>query len=185
MDGWEIAGMVGEIVGALGTVAAVAVALVGTKHARKAQAKAEAELAHERAHAANAAESAELAARRAQAEKVLAWSSHVATNAMLSDRGWVIDESNGLPVVRIANFSDAPVFDVVVMAQAFNGKSAECWRATALEPTSEARIADTLMDFEPLDGPVHAWMTFRDLAGRTWKRYQSGELVETTFTDQS
>lgn len=84
----------------------------------------------------------------------------------------------------VMNASHAPIFDVVVSVQQPGGVAQECLARQVLEPTSEPLEFDPEGLFDPQEGQVSVFMSFRDLAGRTWKRYQSGELVETTSSDR-
>lgn len=157
-----------SIVGALATAAAVIVALAAVHHERRRAQRAEDQLKEERRSARDAAAEEAEAARRAQALLVTAWPQwEIFTHAPRPGVGrWNI---------KVGNFSDAPVFNVVL--QAFTGINmldAE-GGARVLEPNGRATITTTHTN--DLD-PPRALVYFRDLAGVWWRRQQTGGALE-------
>lgn len=106
--------------------------------------------------------------RRSQALLVIAW-------ARFKSEEQVVNGARlGRWIVRVGNYSAAPVFDI--RAEAIeNGTLDALADAPVLAPGKEVTFEATSTD--ELHGPT-AVLYFRDLAGRSWKRYQTGMLVE-------
>lgn len=153
---------------AAGTIAAVVVALRQVGHERKRALHAEQERDQERAAIEAERTANRRAARTAQALRVVAYPR------------WKVDGRTGAAEsghwqVRLGNYSDAPVFDVVVETFV-GGLRVDRASQQALTPN-----ADSLVDFgdrTDRGAPPECVLYFRDVAGVHWKREQTGGLVE-------
>ncbi|MCC2307191.1 hypothetical protein [Cellulomonas chengniuliangii] len=168
-----------ELIGAFATLCAVLLALVGFwfEATRAARAETRAEraeeaLAKDRADADSARISAESERvdreRRAQALLVIGWAKFKPEQTMLNGA------TLGSWEVRVGNYSGAPVFDV--RAEAIQNNSIDKYAETpVLAPGRELVLEATSID--ETSGP-NAVLYFRDVAGRYWRRLQSGALSE-------
>lgn len=163
-----------EIVAALATSAAVLVALLSIRTERR-RARAE----HERAEHATAQAVAERArsdawraeqadaARRAQALRVIAYPARKAVFRSIggtSAHTWEL---------KVANHSDAPIFDVHVTV------SVGDWHdEVTLELLSAYEMVSHPTDRLVRDPQATATIHFRDVAGLRWTRHSTGELLE-------
>lgn len=168
-----------SVLTAIGTLAAVVVAVLAVRHESAARQRAEeraerAEAQREAAAAARAAQDADAQhqARRAQALQVIAWVEH----QEVSDPLWLNSGAGTTPIhtLFLVNHSTAPVFDVelgtfdAARNQDATLASFQVVPAGGTKQLVQQGAGDTLMGL----------VTFRDLAGVRWRRFATGRLAE-------
>lgn len=168
---------------ALGTLAAVCVAIVGVRRESAARVRAE-----KRADAAEQAREADrirtegeratretaaaLERHRAQAVQVIAWVDQREGSSWTGIGGnRVVD---GIPVLRLINDSGSPIFDVKLSLFDQRMHTDTPLVEFALIPAHGERTLDLRGAASEFSGVVR----FRDLQGTWWCRYQNGHLVE-------
>lgn len=168
-----------EIIGAIATVSAVAVALYFSHRDSKARKKAEEDLAaeHEKQDQHTVAET--LARRRAQAELVIAWYGDKEYEFFREENQTDIPDwyARG---VSLINHSRALVFDVAVHVVSDLTTTIYDLPVIPVFPSTQKSRNFELPKTYPTSERLRAYLTFRDVAGVWWKRYEDGELRELT-----
>lgn len=177
MDGWGIAGSLGEIVGAAATIAAVVVALIGTKHAREAQAKAETELADERRRRVESDERSRQEQRAAQARKVVMWITDVPASTI---GGAPPDQVQ----VSVVNHSDMFVLGVRT-AEPIVGDRLVMVERTLAPGGHQEKVVDEPPQIASGEVTTMRFIRFQDAAGIMWDRFIDGTLREVPHVERS
>ena len=173
----DVANLITNGVMAVGTLAAVAVAVISTRHEAAARVRAEA-----RAEAAERSRDAERRtadAERATREREAAARARTEQALLVAVwPEWHTDiVTGGGPIghwkLKLGNFSRAPVFDLSVGATNEAGQVVAGAHLHALPPDT-VKSADT--EERDREAPPRAEVVFRDLAGLTWSRKHTGEL---------
>lgn len=152
---------------ALGTLGAVTVALWIALRDMRRQDAADGKARDAEEERSRAAVTIEEARRRAQAELVIGWA-EVSTT----------EHPDYVPGVGAfyANYSGRPVFEVrIEVLGEMTGKGLADLHLAVLPPGDEADMIDLGLADEH-EEEARVVMSFRDLAGRRWKRFQDGLL---------
>lgn len=177
MSSPELVNVIIGVLTAIGTLAAVVVAVLGIRHESRARERAEARAeAAESARASDAAEREERDRRdaeRHQAERIVAWAEWETIQPMAAGGDF------GHWRLLLTNSSDLPAFDVTAMAVTSDGS----WQHTATDAVLPPRSTRSVKA-EPGSGRSghvtrpEVGLRFRDASDRWWRRTPSGGLRE-------
>ena len=161
-----------DILTAVGTVGAVVVALwLGLLEQRRTSKRHQGDLSRLERERDEAKGAAERQAQQRQAKQVAVWFDYVDA-----------PPGGSIYQMHIANYSDAPIMDVVIylVTGKGSGRSAGSGYKAVLLPREhhDANVSPTLIDGDPdlLPSRLVVW-EFRDIAGRYWKVDLMGRLL--------
>lgn len=162
-----------QFLGAIGTVAAVVVALGLARRDSKARARAE-EQRDAALVAQKVAEATEVRRlREEQARLISVWAVPGEVGATMDDEGQITDEYPAVKIV-VANLSSQPVFDCT-FHHVVDGDDSE--QAIPVDLVLEPSVRRDKMVNEHAERSSVS-VTFRDASGTGWRRWVDGDLAE-------
>ena len=169
---------VGDLVGALAAAAAVIFSVVSASRARRDRRRAEAERDAARLEQRSVELEAATDRRERQARAIVVWTRSPAVGVAPADKNvrLSIAEDFYQPVVLLKNYSDMPIFEVVVELTEPDGR-VHTWPTVPILHPSDRPSEYRVEDHRSGKGPAgHAIVLFRDAAGRPWHRESDGSL---------